>query len=67
MFKRKEEIAPAISRNLFTPKPENKYNIRSRGKPIEPFYRKKHTKFNIDYRGSHLWNKLAHDNFRALD
>ena len=28
-------------------------------------YRKKFTQFNIDYRGRHLWNELAHDNFRT--
>ena len=67
MFKRKKKIAPPIFHNLFSPKPENKYNIRSRGKLTEPFYRKKCTQFNIDYRGPHLWNKLAHYNFRTLD
>ena len=67
MFKCKKKIAPPIFHNLFTPKPENKYNIRSRGKLTEPFYRKKRTQFNIDYRGPHLWNEIAHDNFHALD
>ena len=67
MFKCKKKIAPPIFHNLFTPIPENEYNIRSRGKLTEPFYRKKRTQFNIDYRGPHLWNEIAHDNFHALD
>ena len=69
MFKCKKKIAPPIFHNLLTPKPENKYNIRSREKLIEPFYRKKRkrTQFNIDYRAPYLWNELAHDNFRMLD
>ena len=67
MFKCKKKIAPPIFHNLFTPIPENKYNIRSRGKLTEPFYRKKRTQFNIDYRGSHLWNELAYNNFCTLD
>ena len=41
MFKCKENIAPPIFHSLFTPKPENKYNIRSRGKLTESGYRKK--------------------------
>ena len=28
-------------KKIFTPKPENKYNIQSRGKLIKPFARKK--------------------------
>ena len=67
MFKCKEKIAPPIFHSLFTTKPENKYNIRSRGELTEPFYRKKRTQFNIDYRGPHLWNGLPHDNFYTLD
>ena len=41
--------------------------VRSRGKLKEPFYRKKSTRFSIDYRGPHFWNELAHDNFRTPD
>ena len=41
MFKCKQKIAPAIIHSLFLPRPENKYNIRSRGKLKESFYRKK--------------------------
>ena len=41
MFKCKEKIALPTFHSLFTPKPENKYNIGSRGKLTEPFYRKK--------------------------
>ena len=67
MFKCKKKIAPTISHNLFTRKPEKKYNIRSRGKLTEPFYRKKRTQFNIDYRSPHLWSELVHDNFCTLD
>ena len=63
MFKCKKKIAPPIFHDLFTPKPENKYNSRSKGKLKEPFYRKKLTQFNIEYRGPHLWNELAHQNF----
>ena len=63
MFKCKKKIAPPISHNPFTPILENKYNNSSRGKLTKPFYRKKLTQFNIDYRGAHLWNELAHDNF----
>ena len=48
------------------PKPENKYNIQSRGKLRGPFYRKKCTQFNIDYCDPHLWNELAHS-FHMLD
>ena len=54
MFKCKEKIAAPIFLNLFTPKPENKCNIRLRRKLTEPFYSKKRTQFNIDYRDSHL-------------
>ena len=60
MFKCKKKIPPPISNKLFMPKPENKYNIRSRRKLTEPFYRKKHTQFKIG-------NELAHDNFSMLD
>ena len=67
MFKCKKKIAPPIFHSLFTSKPEYKYNIRSTGKLTEPFYRTKSTQFNIDYRGLHLWNELAHSNFRTLD
>ena len=67
MFKCKEKIAFPIFHSLFTPKPENKYNIRSRGKLTEPFYRKKRIQCNIDYHGPHLWNELAHDSFSKLD
>ena len=63
----KEKIAPPIFHGLFTSKPENKYNIRSRGKLTEIFYRKKRIQFNIDYRGTHLWNELFHDNFSKLE
>ena len=63
MFKCKKKIAPPIFPNLFTPILENKYNNPSTGKLTKPFYRKKLTQFNIDYRGAHLWNELAHDNF----
>ena len=66
MFKCKKKIT-LPSHSVFTPKPENKYNIRSRGKLTEPFYRKKPTQLNINYRGPHLWNVFAHDNFRMLD
>ena len=41
IFKCKKKITPPIFHNLFTPIPENKYNIRSRGKLTGPFYRKK--------------------------
>ena len=41
MFKCKKKIALPIFHNLFTSKSENKYNIPSRGKLKEPFYRKK--------------------------
>ena len=51
MFKCKKKIAPPIFHNLFIRIPENKYNIRSRGKLTKPFYKKKRTQFNIDYRG----------------
>ena len=67
MFKCKKKIALPICHSLFTPRHENMYNIRSRGKLTEPFYRKKRTQFNIEYRGLHLWNELAHDNFLTLD
>ena len=67
MFKCKMKIAPPIFHSLFTPKPENKYNSRSKGKLKEPFYRKKLTQFNIDYRGPHLWNELAHENFSKIE
>ena len=67
MFKCKKKIDPPIFHNLFTPKPENKYNIQPRAKLTEPFYRKKRIQFNIDYRGPYLWNDFAHDNFRTLD
>ena len=58
MFKCKEKITPTVFDSLFTPKPENKYNIRSRGKL---------TQFNNDYRSPHLWNEFVHDNFSKLD
>ena len=67
MFKCKKKIAPPIFHNLFIRIPENKYNIRSRGKLTKPFNRKKRTQFYIDYRGPHSWNELAHDNFHTLD
>ena len=67
MFKCKKKIDPPIFHNLFTPKPENKYNIQPRAKLTEPFYRKKRTQFNIDYCGPYLWNELAHDNLGALN
>ena len=54
MFKCKKKIVPPFFHNLFKSIPENKYNIRSREKITEPFYRKKRTQFNIDYRGPHL-------------
>ena len=54
MFKCKEKINSPIFRSLLTPKAENKYNIRSREKLTESFYRKKRIQFNIDYRGPHL-------------
>ena len=41
MFKCKKKIACPIFHSLFLPKPENKCNIRSRGKLTEPFYGKK--------------------------
>ena len=66
MFKCKKKIAPPIFHNLFTPKPENKYNIRSRGKLTNHFIEKRRAQFNIDY-PSHLCNELAHDNFCTLD
>ena len=40
MFKCKKKIAPPIFHNLFTPIPENKHNIRSKGKLTMPFCRK---------------------------
>ena len=67
MFKCKEKIVPPIFHSLLTPKPENKHNIRSRGKLAEPFYRRERTQFNINYRGPHLWNELAHGNFSKPD
>ena len=67
MFKYKKKIAPPIFHNLFTPIPENKYNVRSRGKLTKSFYREKSTQFNIDCRRPHSWNELVHDNFRTLD
>ena len=39
IFKCKKKIAPPIFHDLFTPKPENKYNIWSRGKLTKPFYK----------------------------
>ena len=51
MLKCKKKLAPPIFHNLFTPIPENKYKIGSRGKLTKSFYRKKRTHFNIDYRG----------------
>ena len=41
MFKCKKKIAPPVFDHFFTPIPENKYNIGSRGKLKEPFNRKK--------------------------
>ena len=41
MFKCKKKIAPPVFHHFFTPIPENKYNIGSRGKLKEPFNRKK--------------------------
>ena len=67
MFKYKDKIAPPIFHGLFTPKPENKHNIRSKGKLTRPFYRKRRTQINVDYLGFHLWNELAHGNFCKLD
>ena len=52
IFKCKKKIGPPIFHDLFTPKPENKYNIRPRGKLAEPFYRKNRT-IDIDYGGPH--------------
>ena len=66
MFKCKETTAPAIFHSLFTPKPEDKHNIWSRGKLAEPFYRKKRMQFKIDYRGLYLWYEIAHHNFSKL-
>ena len=54
IFKYKEKIAPPTLHSLSTLK-------RKEEDLIEPFYRKKRTQFNIDYRGPNLWNKLAHD------
>ena len=54
MLKYKEKIAPPTFHSLSTLK-------RKEEDLIEPFYRKKRTQFNIDYRGPNLWNKLAHD------
>ena len=54
MFKCKKKINSPIFRSFLTAKAENKYNIRSREKLTESFYRKKHAQFNIDYRGPHL-------------
>ena len=53
--------------SLFESKHENKNNIRLKGKLIEPFYRRKRAQVNFDYRGSHLSNEFAHDNFSKLD
>ena len=66
MLKCKEDSSPIFSWPHYS-QPENKYNIRSRGKLKEAFYREKCTQFNIDCRGPHLWNELAHDNFSKLD
>ena len=41
MFKCKKKIPPPIFHSLFTPKSENKYNIRSRGELTELLHRKK--------------------------
>ena len=68
MFKCKKEdssLYPTFH-SLLRPKPANKYNIQSRGKLTEPFYRKECAQFNIEYCGPHLCNELTHYNFHTL-
>ena len=54
-FKCKE--IPSIFARIYSIK-SNNYNIRSFGKLIEPFCRKKLCEYSISIRGPKLWNKL---------
>ena len=58
LFKCKIRTCPPIFFGLFTEKPQNKYNMRSKGTLIEPISKTKLERFSISFRAPHLWNKM---------
>lgn len=59
IFKCKERKAPFIFNDLYTPKPVNKYNTRSKNAIIENFHRSKIRDCCISFRGPYLWNRIV--------
>ena len=61
MFKCKNKEAPQIfeKKHLYNIKTYNSYNIRSHGKLVKPFCKKKLTECSISFRGPKLWNELV--------
>ena len=54
MFKWKSKF-----KNLFTSKPENKYQLKRSCTLLEPFCKIKFSQLYINYCGLHLWNTIV--------
>lgn len=58
LIKCKLLTAPSIFHPIYTLKPPNKYNMRSKGVLIEPVCKTKQSSFRISFRAPNMWNKL---------
>ena len=59
MYKCKNEMCPPALRDLYNPRPRNKYILREKDALFEPFCRNSFSQFCITYRGPYLWNKIV--------
>ena len=59
----KNDLSLSVFKDIFTPKPINKCNLRNTDFLNEPFCQTNFNQFCIAYRAPHLWNKIALPNF----
>ena len=57
-YKAKYKLCPPIFNEIYTLKPINKYTLRNEGSLFEPTIHTDLSKFCINYRAPHLWNKI---------
>ena len=58
MYKCKQNLNPAVFRNIFTHRTKAKYALRNEYSIQEPLCRINFSQCCISYRGPYLWNKI---------
>ena len=59
MYKCKQNLNPAVFRNIFTHRAKTKYALRNEYSIQEPLCRTNFSMYCISYRGPYLWNKIV--------